>query len=95
MSIFTPRIAILLWCCWHASNVFETDVWPVLGFFFMPYTTCAYIISVTSCGGPETFGGLALIILGVLVDCRPIMKREKERRKTPHNPERIDSDSET
>jgi len=42
-------------------------LWPVLGFLFMPYTTCAYAFAVNSLGGLQGWG-LAALIVGVLLD---------------------------
>ena len=63
-----PRVAlVLMWLTGYGRGVFESILLPVLGFFFLPYTTCGYIIGVASFGGIEG-AGLALVILGVIFD---------------------------
>ncbi len=63
-----PRLALLLvWVSGYGSRAFDTVLWPVLGFFFLPCTTCAYAIAANETGGVEGWG-LALVIVGVLLD---------------------------
>jgi len=68
IAVAFPRIALfVMWLAGYGGQAFETRLWPVLGFFFLPYTTCAYAIAVNSLGG-LTGWGLALLILGVVLD---------------------------
>jgi hypothetical protein len=63
-----PRLAlIVMWLSGYGGRAFETILWPVLGFFFLPYTTCAYALAVNSLGGLEGWG-LAALIIGVIFD---------------------------
>jgi hypothetical protein len=68
IALLAPRVAIVLvflltdWL----SAAFESVVWPVLGFLFMPYTTLAWTGAMLN-GGVR--GGWALLVcLAVLVD---------------------------
>lgn len=68
LAAFFPRIAlIVMWLSGYGGAAYETVLWPVLGFVFMPFTTCAYAIGMNEHG---SIGGwaLALVILGVILD---------------------------
>lgn len=68
LGLAFPRIALLfMWLVKYTATAFETRLWPVLGFFFMPYTTCAYALAVNEVGALKGWG-LVLIVLGVLLD---------------------------
>lgn len=70
LSLIVPRIALVLlflFTRWF-QVVFDTWIWPLLGFVFLPYTTLAYMATVLNTGGPITPGWLILIILAVLAD---------------------------
>lgn len=63
-----PRAAlVIMWLLSYTATAFETRLWPLLGFFFMPYTACAYAIAVNEVGAIEGWG-LALLIVGVVFD---------------------------
>jgi hypothetical protein len=63
-----PRLALaVMWFVGYSGHAFATMIWPLLGFFFMPYTTAAYAIAINEWG--EVRGlGLALIIVAVVFD---------------------------
>lgn len=62
---FFPRIAlVLMWLSGYGGRAFDTVLFPLLGFFFMPYTACAYAIGVNEAGG---FQGWSLLLLIVAV----------------------------
>jgi hypothetical protein len=56
-----------MWLLGYGERAFETILWPVLGFVFLPFTTCAYAIAQNEFGGPRGIG-LVLLIIGVLLD---------------------------
>ncbi|MBI4615608.1 MAG: hypothetical protein HY720_18465 [Planctomycetes bacterium] len=64
-----PRLTIFI--VWFASGYFgrayETTLWPLLGFFFMPYTMLAYAICMNEGGGIAGFW-VALFAIGLLLD---------------------------
>jgi hypothetical protein len=67
-ALVFPRAAlVVMWLVGYTTTAFETRIWPILGFFFLPYTTCAYAIAQHSFGGARGVG-LALIIIGVILD---------------------------
>jgi len=63
-----PRIAlVVMWLTGYGALAFQTILWPLLGFFFMPYTTCAYAIAMNQFAGIQG-AGLAVLIIGVILD---------------------------
>lgn len=60
-----PRIAlVLMWLTGYTATGFTTVLWPLLGFFLMPFTTCAYAIGMKETGG---FQGWTLVVLIVAI----------------------------
>lgn len=51
----------------YLGRAYETTIWPVLGFFFMPFTTLAYAWAVNS-NGTVTGVYLVVVVLAVLMD---------------------------
>ena len=69
IAMAVPRVAmvaILVLTDWFAKS-FDTVLWPVLGFVFMPYTTLAYIAAMGRLGDLRG-GWMALFIVAILVD---------------------------
>lgn len=68
IAVFFPRIAlVIMWLVNYSQRAFDTMLWPVLGFIFMPFTTCAWVLAENEFAGPEGIG-LFLIIVGVIFD---------------------------
>jgi len=68
VAAFFPRIALfVMWLTGYGGEAFKTALWPLLGFFFMPFTTCAYAIGMNEHGSIDGWA-LALVIIGVLFD---------------------------
>lgn len=68
VALIVPRITLfVMWLVSYTSTAFETRLWPLLGFFFMPYTTCAYAIGINENDGFRGWS-LALLIVAVLFD---------------------------
>ena len=65
--VFPRATLVVMWLVMYTSTAFETRLWPLIGFIFLPYTTCAYAIAMNEVGGIEGFG-LVLVIIGVLMD---------------------------
>lgn len=62
---FFPRIALFfMWLLGYGGRAFDTVLFPLLGFFFMPYTTCAYAIGMNEAGG---FKGWSFVVLMVAI----------------------------
>ena len=68
IAVIAPRLALfLMWLFAYTASAFETRIWPLAGFFFMPYTTCAYAIGMNENGGFRGWS-LVLLIVGVVLD---------------------------
>jgi hypothetical protein len=69
LGLITPRlIIVILWIfTGYIGQAYDSWIWPVLGFFFLPTTTLMYAVALNSFDGLEGWG-LVLFILGVLVD---------------------------
>lgn len=69
MLIF-PRVALAL--MWFFSNYLQRAyhgamLWPLLGFFFLPFTTIVYAWELNS-GMPTTGINLLWLLIAVLID---------------------------
>ncbi len=63
-----PRIAlVLMWLSGYSGPAFSTFLFPLLGFFLMPYTTCAYAVGMIEVGGFQGWS-LAVLIIAVALD---------------------------
>jgi hypothetical protein len=68
IAAFFPRGAlVIMWLIGYTFTAFETRLWPLLGFFFMPWTTCAYAIGINEAGGIHNWA-LVLVIIAVVMD---------------------------
>lgn len=68
IGLFFPRIALFfVWLTGYGAQAFDTMLVPLAGFFFMPYTTLCYAVAMNEVGEAKGMG-LALIILGVVLD---------------------------
>jgi hypothetical protein len=70
IASFFPRVALIviaLMTSWF-SSAFNTRIWPILGFLFMPYTTLIYMAAMLN--NHHTLSGfwLALVIVAVFCD---------------------------
>jgi len=69
VAFAAPRVTMIfiaLLTDWFA-RAFETALWPVLGWFLLPYTTLAYMAAMLN-KGQISGGWLVLLIAAVLVD---------------------------
>jgi hypothetical protein len=64
--LIAPRLTIVLVVIFsdYIGRAYETTLWPLLGFFFMPLTTLAYAWAITSHG---SVSGLYLVVVVVAV----------------------------
>ncbi len=70
IALAVPRVVMvfaLLLTDWF-GRAFETRMWPILGFVFMPYTTLTYMGAMLNHNHTLTGGWLAVFIVAVLVD---------------------------
>ena len=64
-----PRVALVLVFLFsdYLGRAYETNVWPVIGFFLMPTTTLAYAWAVNT-NGTVTGVYLVGVVVAVLID---------------------------
>ena len=69
LALATPRMAIVLVVIFSdfIGRAYQTTIWPLLGFFFMPLTTLAYAWAVNT-NGTVTGFYLAVVVIAVLID---------------------------
>ncbi|MBW1832817.1 MAG: hypothetical protein JRJ10_14175 [Deltaproteobacteria bacterium] len=69
LAIGTPRFAILLVVLFsdYIGRAYETTLWPLLGFFFMPLTTLASAFAINNTGSVDGMH-LVLVVVTVLLD---------------------------
>lgn len=95
IALATPRVALFVVFVFSdfLGRAYESSIWPLLGFFFMPLTTLAYAAAINwndgSVSGVYFFMVLvaALIDLGTLGGGRFAKRRERvvivDRRDPP------------
>jgi hypothetical protein len=69
LALAMPRLAMVLVVLFsnYIGRAYETALWPLLGFFFMPLTTLAYAWAINS-RGAVAGGHLAVVVVAVLID---------------------------
>ena len=86
VAIFLPRVAmvfIFLFTNWFAV-AYQTVIWPLLGFFLMPYTTLAYMAAMINNRHQLEGGWIVIVIIAVFFDlggqgrsARPVYYRRR------------------
>jgi len=68
-ALVTPRLVLaLVWLfSGYLGQAYQTILWPLLGFFFMPLTTLAYAFAMNSNGSVSGFY-LVAVVVAVLID---------------------------
>ena len=69
-ALLTPRIVIILLVIFsdYLGTAYQTLIWPLLGFFFVPLTTLAYAFGWHQTGGSLSGVYIVLIVVAALVD---------------------------
>jgi hypothetical protein len=68
LALFFPRVVIVLvWVFSHYFDVYQTKLWPLLGFLFMPVTMLAYALAINANGRLDGMY-LVIFIIAVLID---------------------------
>ena len=69
LGLVFPRLAIILVVIFsdYIGQAYQTVIWPLLGFFFMPLTTLAYAWAINA-NGSVSGVYLFLIIVAALID---------------------------
>jgi hypothetical protein len=81
IGFFFPRIVlILLWLSGYLGKAYATAIWPILGFFFAPFTTLAYAWAINSNGSVSGIY-LVVVVLAVLMDIGVIGGGKEAKRR--------------
>jgi hypothetical protein len=69
LALSAPRFAIVLVVLFsdYIGRAYETTIWPVVGFLFMPLTTLAYAWAINSSGSVSGIQ-LVVVVVAVLLD---------------------------
>jgi len=69
ISFFFPRVVLVaLWLLSdYLGRAYETVLWPLLGFFMLPFTTLAYAWAINTNGSLQGMY-LVVFIIALLVD---------------------------
>jgi hypothetical protein len=83
LAFFFPRVvlAVLALTTDYLGAAYQTVLWPVLGFFFLPYTTLAYAWAWHAGGGTITGLPLVVLIVALLVDLGVVGGGARARRR--------------
>jgi hypothetical protein len=81
IGFFFPRIVlIVLWLSGYLDKAYATVLWPLLGFFFAPFTTLAYAWAINTNGSVSGIY-LVVLVIAVLFDIGVLGGGDRERRK--------------
>lgn len=70
IALLFPRVIIVvLWLFtdWF-SGVFDTILWPVLGFVFLPISMLWYSVVINNYGGQWSTVNIIVMVLAVIID---------------------------
>ncbi len=78
-ALVAPRFVVfMLWLFTHwFRGVFNTALWPVLGFFFLPTTLIWYTAVQHWFGGQWTFWPIVGIVVALSIDLSPASGRRR------------------
>ena len=90
IALITPRlIMVLIWLFsdWFI-RAYESSLWPLLGFLFMPYTTLAYMAAMLHNDHRISGIWVALLVIAVIVDLSADggCVQVKSKRRKPETP---------
>lgn len=78
LALFVPRLVIVL--VWLFSNwldaVFDSLLWPILGFIFLPTTLLWYSVVVNVYDGVWSIVPIAGIVIALLIDLSPSYRKK-------------------
>ena len=82
LALGTPRLAIVLVVVFsdYIGRAYQTNIWPLLGFFLMPTTTLAYAWAVNT-GGSVAGIYLVVVVVAVMIDLGLIGAGARSRRE--------------
>jgi hypothetical protein len=67
-AYFFPRVVILLLFIFttYLHRAYQTAIWPILGFLFMPLTTLAYAFAINTNGSVTGFYAFLMVVAALL-----------------------------
>ncbi len=70
IALFMPRLAIILVVIFsdYIGSAYQSVLWPLLGFFFMPLTTLVYAWAMNANNGSVSGIYLIAVVVAVLLD---------------------------
>ena len=83
IAVFFPRVVLIIiaiFTKWISAS-FDTMLWPIVGFLFMPYTTLAYMAAMLNNNHTVSGGWLALVIIAAVVDLGGQGKSARRRKR--------------
>jgi hypothetical protein len=82
LALGAPRAAIVLVVFFsdYIGQAFASNLWPFLGFLFMPTTTLAYAWAINSRGSVEGVQ-LVVVVIAVLMDLGLLGGSASQRRR--------------
>jgi hypothetical protein len=83
LALAAPRFAIVLVVIFsdYIGNAYETTLWPLAGFLFLPLTTLAYAWAINANGSVEGLY-LAGVVFAVLIDLGMFGGSASKRRRS-------------
>jgi len=86
LALSAPRFAIVLVVIFSnfIGRAYQTVLWPLLGFLFMPLTTLAYAWAINSRGSVAGFH-MVVVVLAVLLDLGLVGGSASRRRRSKKN----------
>ena len=84
LALSAPRFAIVLVVIFsdYIGRAYETNVWPFVGFLFMPLTMLAYAWAINSRGSVEGIH-LVVVVVAVLIDLGLVGRSASRRPPVP------------
>ena len=80
--LMVPRVVLaVMYFATEYFRVYETWYWPLLGFFFMPFTTLAYMAAMLNNNNVVSGWWLVLIIAAAMVDLSSNRSAASKRNK--------------
>lgn len=70
VALAFPRLVLaVIWLLSdYLGRAYDSVLWPLLGFLFLPLTTLVYAFAFNATGGAVSGGYLALVVVAALVD---------------------------
>ena len=86
LALSAPRVAIVLVVLFsdYIGRAYETTIWPLVGFLFMPLTTLAYAWAINSSGSVSGIQ-LVAVVVAVLIDLGLVGGSAAKQRKVEGN----------